>query len=67
MEEISVVNSFCPQQFPSSKVSTVKDESDVCPEHKKPKIDLNMPVKNIPTEVLDEIEENHIQTATNES
>ena len=61
MEEISVVNSFHYQQFPLSKVSIVRDESDVSPEHKKPKIYLNMPVKNIPTEILDEIEENHIQ------
>ena len=67
MEEISVINSFHHQQFPSSKVSIVKDESDVSPEHKKLKIDLNMSVINIPIEVLGEIEYNHIQTATNES
>ena len=67
MEEISVIKSFHHQQFPSSKVSIVKDESNVFPEHKKPKIDLNISVKNIPVEVLDEIEENHIQTAINES
>ena len=67
MEEISVIKSFHHQQFPSSKVSIVKDETYVSPEHKKPKIDLNMPVKNIPIEVLDKIEENHIQTGINES
>ena len=67
MEEISVIKSFHDQQFPLSKVSIVKDESNVSPRCKKPKIDLNMPVKNIPIERLDEIEENHIQTAINES
>ena len=36
-------------------------------ECKVPKIDLNRPVKNIGIEILDEIEENHIQTAINES
>ena len=60
MEEISVIISFHCQQFPSSKGSIVKDESDVSPKCKKPKIDLNMPVKNIPIEVLDKIEDNHI-------
>ena len=39
MEEISVVNSFHP-----SNISIVRDESDVSPECKNPKIDLNMPV-----------------------
>ena len=67
MEEISVINSFCHHQFPSSKVSIVRDESDVSPECNKPKIDLNMPVKNTPIEILDKIEENHVQTAVNES
>ena len=67
MEEISVRRSFHHQQFPSSKVSIVKDETNVSSECKKPKIDLNMPVTNIPIEVLDEIEKNHIQTAINES
>ena len=67
MEEISVINSFHHQQFPSSKVSNVKDESDISPEHKKSKIDLNMPVKNISIEVPDEIEDSYIQTAINES
>ena len=67
MKEISVINSFHHCQFPSSKVSIVKDESDVSQECKKPKIDLNMPVKNIPIEVVDEIEDNYIQTVINES
>ena len=67
LEEISVIKSFHHQQFPLSKVFVVKDETDVFPECKKPKIDLNMPVKNIPIEVLDEIQENHIQTTINES
>ena len=67
MEEICVVKSFYHQQFLSSKVSIFKVESDVSPEHEKSKIYLNMPVKNIPTEVLDKIEDNHIQTAINES
>ena len=31
MEEISVIKSFHCQQFPSSKVSIVKDETDVSP------------------------------------
>ena len=60
MEEISVIKSFHYQQFLSSKVSIVKNEADVSPECKKPKIGLNMPVKNKPIEVLDKIEENHI-------
>ena len=60
-------NSLLWSKFLSSKVSIFKDESDVSPECKKPKIDLNIPVKNIPIEVLDEIEDNHIQTAINES
>ena len=67
MEKISVIKSFHHQQFPSSKVSVVKYETSVSPECKKPKIDLNMPVKNIFIEVLDKIKENHIQTAINES
>ena len=67
MEQISIISSFHHQQFPSSKVSVVKDETDVSPKSKKPKIDLNMPVKNTSIEVLDMIEENHIQTAINES
>ena len=67
MEEISVIKCFCHQQSPLSKVSLVKDETNVSPECKKPKIDLNMSVKNIAIEVLDEIEENLIQTAINES
>ena len=67
MEEISVVKSFHHQQFQSSKVSIVKDETNVSLECKKSKINLNMPFKNIPIEVLDEIEENHIQKAINES
>ena len=67
MEEIYVINSFHCQQLPSSKVSIAKDESDVSPECKKLKIDLNMPVKNIPIEVLDEIEDSHIQMAIKES
>ena len=32
-----------------------------------PKIDLNMPIENIPIEVLDEIKENDKQTAISES
>ena len=67
MEEISFIKSFCHQQFPSSKVSIVKDEANVSLECKKPKIDLNMPVKSIPIKILGEIEENHIQTTINES
>ena len=67
MEEISVVKSFGCQQFPSSKVSIVRDETDVSPKHKKPKIDLNMPIKHIAIEVLDEIEENLTQTTINKS
>ena len=67
MEEISVIKSSCCQQFLSSKVSILKDESDVSPEHKKSNIDLNMPVKNIPIEVPGEIEETLMQTAIKES
>ena len=65
--KVSVISSFCHQQFLSLKVSVVKDKTDVSQERKKPKIDLNMPVKNIPIEVLGEIEENLMKTAINES
>ena len=60
MEEISVIKKFLSSAVSVIKSSVVKDETDVSPEGKKPKIDLNMPVKNIPIEVLDEIEENLI-------
>ena len=60
------------QKLQSSAVSVVKSFhcqglNQCLPECKKPKIDLNMPFKNIPIEVLDEIEENLIQTAINKS
>ena len=67
MEEISAINSFCHKNFLLSRVSITNDEGDVSCKCKQSKIDLNMPIDKIDIEVLDEIEESHIQTTINES
>ena len=64
---VPVIKSFHHQEFLSTTVSVISDESNSSPEQKKYKIELKIPVEKIPIEVLEEIEENDIQTAINES
>ena len=66
-DTVSTDKSFCHQEFPLTTVCAMNGDSISSPEHKKYNIDLNMPVEKISTEVLEEIEENDIQTVINES